>query len=154
MASEDGPRPESPLWKWLVLGPTAVIVAGALWFIAAFVLGDPLDNTSEVPCSKVASFAGGKLPEERTDEHCTERSALDVQMRGSFRMPRAAVTEWLDTSFPGSRKHDLSRFSSCECDMDLDIQTPPAGARAAAVQITIVYENADTASVDLLAFTV
>ncbi|MEU1668707.1 hypothetical protein ABZ547_35015 [Streptomyces sparsogenes] len=154
MAEEGESEPESPLWKWLGLTIIVGALGGVLWLIKPYVLDDPFDNTSEVPCSAVASFAGGELPDGASDGHCTERSWTDVQMQGSFRMPRAAVAGWLDSSFPGSRKRDRGPTPSCECDLYLDIQSPPTGAEADAVQITVVYEDSDTAFIHLTAFTV
>ncbi|MBL1096095.1 hypothetical protein [Streptomyces coffeae] len=155
MAGERNPHErESPLWKWLSLGIIALLLGGALWLVLSVVLDDPLDNTAETSCSGAMSFAGGELPEGVTDEHCTERSWQDVTMEGSFRMPRADVAGWLDSSFPGSRERASSSSASCDGDLCLHIEPLPMDAEAAAADITVVYEGGDTALVHFSAFTV
>ncbi|MBT2365468.1 hypothetical protein J7E88_09080 [Streptomyces sp. ISL-10] len=109
-------RPRRALWALLAV-PLAVcgaVVAWWVWAIGSFMVSDdPFGTHSEVSCSTAMEFAHGTLPEKTTDEDCTIDQWMDDVVRGTFRMPRADVDEWLKAAYPDARPKEHCADDVC-----------------------------------------
>ncbi|MFF3326685.1 hypothetical protein [Streptomyces sp. NPDC002889] len=150
--SRQGRRWRRVLWAVLAV-PLAAAVALVMWFawmvISFMVSDDPFNTHSQAGCSRAMEFAHGSLPEGTTDEDCSVDEWMDTVVRGTFRMPRADVADWLKaTTYPDEKPKE-----HCTQDVCLDISYPSAqNVVADEVRLTVEYENADSALVTLEAF--
>jgi hypothetical protein len=166
-----------------------VVVGGAVagwfgWVMVSFMVSDdPFGTHSTISCSVAMEFAHGTLPEKTTDEDCSVDDWMDDVVRGTFRMPREDVDEWLASAYPNARPEEHCAEDVCiefgTSDDPADplaeptpstTATPPATAAvpdasatgtgtaaptgADVVRLTVRYENATTALVTLEAFDV
>ncbi|NWF28995.1 hypothetical protein HW130_22505 [Streptomyces sp. PKU-EA00015] len=117
----DGRRSRWPrrlLWAVVAL-PVVVggLVAGWFaWVMVSFMVSDdPFGTHSTISCSAAMEFAHGRLPERTTDEDCSVDDWMDDVVRGTFRMPREDVDEWLASAYPNARPEE-------HCDEDICIE--------------------------------
>ncbi|MGA5820568.1 hypothetical protein ACPC54_22200 [Kitasatospora sp. NPDC094028] len=103
-------------------------------------------------CAEAVAFAGGRLPAQATEAHCTDNGGW--QERGylvDFRMPREELAQRLTTAFPRMRLTDDGTQGLDFGDAPGPHGTPPQD-QARTVRLKAVYESDGTALVKLRAF--
>ncbi|WP_418958242.1 hypothetical protein [Streptomyces tritici] len=141
---------------WIALGVSTVLcglpVGFVVWTAASFErAGEP----QPVDCAEAMAWAGATLPKSAEGARCSGTSWLDTHLSAEFRMPRDEVAGWLAGTWPSGEQ----RTEFCAGDADLCVavereQLPPDPAGPAAVNVRVRWEGADTAFVDVSAFTV
>ncbi|MFF9409195.1 hypothetical protein ACF1B0_27295 [Streptomyces anandii] len=137
----------------MVLLPFLVAFAGMIFSHSEYPLGG---GPKAVSCTRALAFGGAALPDGATPVGgCVERSRQDVSYSADFRMPRAAVRDWLHRTYPDA---PAPGTGFCDDDADLCLELSrtrglPEGVGADAVQVNVTYEEAGTALVDFAAFT-
>ncbi|MFJ7959538.1 hypothetical protein ACIQ62_24970 [Streptomyces sp. NPDC096319] len=131
-------------WVWLVVAlvalcglPVTLLMWGAYSFSQA---GKP----QPVDCAAAMQFAHGRLPADAEEARCTEAHWQDSFVTVDFRLPRAGVADWLETTYPGAK-------APAACDGDLCRDTD--FGQALYVSVEVAYEG-DAALVHLTAFNV
>lgn len=131
----DGHPPDDRRRRWplrLLWAVVAVpVVAGGAvagwfaWFMVSFMVSDdPFGTHSTISCSVAMEFAHGTLPEQTTDEECSVDDWMDDVVRGTFRMPREDVDEWLASAYPNVRPEEHCAEDIC---IEIDTSNDPAG---------------------------
>ncbi|MFE9092967.1 hypothetical protein [Streptomyces sp. NPDC007264] len=118
---------------------------GAGWVVYAYVQhgDDAFGSAERVDCAEVVGFARAAPPVGTSDEDCTLDDAAGRSYDGTWRMPRAAVADWLERSYPGLRP-------STPCGTDLCMHlSDEASPEAGQVWLTVGYEDGHTALVSL-----
>ncbi|MDR6976441.1 Tfp pilus assembly protein PilX [Streptomyces sp. 3330] len=158
-----GPEPRGRT-RWgvvaAVLALPVLLVAGLLVLTVVRVLTDDeeTDGTrlKKVPCAEALAFGGAALPAGARDAECTVQSWLDTNYQAEFRMPRAGVGPWLTAAYPDAPGAGGPGTQACAHGSDhcfqLDVTGRP-GTEAYYVDVTVTYENAETARVRYSAFT-
>ncbi|MFD8707393.1 hypothetical protein ACFV1W_33230 [Kitasatospora sp. NPDC059648] len=103
-------------------------------------------------CSEVMAFAGGKLPAQATEVHCTDKGGWqDRGYDADFRMPREDLAQRLSTAFPRVR---LTGGTTAGLDFGnaLAPDAKPPGDQAVTVHLKAAYDGDGTALVRLQAF--
>ncbi|MFG2573328.1 hypothetical protein [Streptomyces sp. NPDC048481] len=143
-----------------ILALPVLLVAGLLVLIGVWVLGEDgeADGTRlrNVDCAEALAFGGAEVPADVRDARCTVQSWLDTNYQADFRMPRAGVGAWLKDAYPAAPAPGGPGTESCGHGSDycfrLDVTGRP-GTQAYYVNVTVTYENAETARVRYSAFT-
>ncbi|MEV4333065.1 hypothetical protein AB0K02_21375 [Streptomyces sp. NPDC049597] len=104
------------LWAVVALtGAVGGLVVG--WFawvmVSVVVSDDPFGTHSTISCSAAMEFAHGTFPEKTTDEDCSIDDWMDDVVRGTFRMPREDVDEWLASAYPNVRPEEHCAEDVC-----------------------------------------
>ncbi|GAA3813367.1 hypothetical protein [Streptomyces chiangmaiensis] len=136
------------LW-WLSAACGAMFLVWIGWGVFSFMTDDdPFNTITEVDCHEAVDYAGAAPPARTSDEQCTSYSWLDQSYDGTWRMPRAEVAPWLKESYP--HETPTTRCGGGD-DVCLDVGTDlPSGVDE--VELTVVYEDGDTALVHLRAY--
>lgn len=159
--AEGAPRGRT---RWWLVAAVAVLPAMVLLpFLVAFV--GMVFSDSEYPlgggpkavsCTHAPAFGGAALPDGATPVGgCVERSRQDVSYSADFRMPRAAVRDWLRRTYPEAPPPE-TEFCADDADLCLELsylRGLPEGVGADVVQVNVTHEDAGTALVDFAAFT-
>ncbi|MFF9849455.1 hypothetical protein [Streptomyces litmocidini] len=130
-------------WIWLVVGLVVVCglpVAFLAWGAYSLTEGS---RTQPVDCGEAMEFARGRLPADAEGARCTGTHWQDSYITVDFRMPRAGVTNWLETTYPGGKPP-----FSCDGDLCLEVDFD----QALYVDVKVVYEDGGTALVHLASF--
>ncbi|MEU4872641.1 hypothetical protein [Streptomyces sp. NPDC021608] len=143
-----------------ILALPVFLVAGLLALIAVWALGDDAETDGtrlrNVDCAEALAFGGADLPAGVRDARCTVQSWLDTNYQADFRMPRAGVDAWLKDAYPGAPGPGGPGTATCGQDaarcFQLDVTGRP-GTEAYYVDVSVTYENAETARVRYSAFT-
>jgi hypothetical protein len=134
----------------VLIALAAVVVAGVWWLWATAEALEESTAGHEAPCAEALAFAGGTLPSGATDARCTVQSWQDTYYQADFRMPRGEVADWTARNWPAlkTRTEFCHPESAALCG-----STDSTGGQAHALNITVIYEGADTARVRVEAFT-
>ncbi|MFE9624076.1 hypothetical protein [Streptomyces sp. NPDC006527] len=158
--------------RWVLVAAVAAVPALLLiWLVTAVVRFSAPDDTlgrgpREVPCARALEFGGARLPAGAHDTRCTVRSFQDTLYRAEFRMPRTAVRDWLERTYPqaGGPKTEFCAPESADLCLGVGFlaeagdyagEVPGAaqpGFGAAAARVSVEYEGPDTALVRFEAF--
>lgn len=145
-----------------ILALPVLLVTGLLVLIGVWALSDDGEGDGdgtrlrEAPCAEALAFGGGALPSGARDARCTVQSWLDTNYQAGFRMPRADVSAWLKDSWPDAPEPGAPGTRACghgpQYCFQLDVTGHP-GVSAHYVNVSVTYENAETARVRYSAFT-
>ncbi|MEU8587060.1 hypothetical protein AB0C59_08665 [Streptomyces sp. NPDC048664] len=151
-----------------VMGTIGVLCAiGLAWFGWRLATFDPLAG-QRASCADALAFGGARLPEGAYDTDCSVRAWTDTDHEAGFRMPRAAVRDWLRATYPKappSAYEDPCRDGSADLCLSLGFTegdgdwagrvpgAAGAGFGADSVRVDVTYEGPDRALVRFTAFT-
>ncbi|MFJ4336958.1 hypothetical protein [Streptomyces sp. NPDC088915] len=133
-------RPWTWVWATVVMtvvcgGPMALLGWGAMAW-------SEMGEAKPADCAEVMTFARGTLPADARDARCTLAHFQDTLVEAEFRMDRAGAAAWLTVTYPAGEP------SSCE----EDVCVRASYDEALFVDVTIAYEDGDTALVRVEAF--
>ncbi|MEV0641842.1 hypothetical protein AB0I77_44365 [Streptomyces sp. NPDC050619] len=138
-----------------VLALTGLVILVVAWSRMDYPLGGEPET---VPCSEALDFGGARLPAgAQIVGACEEQGWQDIAYSATFRMPRADVRDWLTHTYPDAPAPETEFCADEDADLCLDLGYAdhlPDTVDADAVQVNVVYEDADTALVRFSAFTV
>ncbi|WP_406862209.1 hypothetical protein ABZO31_17780 [Streptomyces sp. HUAS MG47] len=145
-------------WLWISLTLIAAVVGLPVGAVAwgAYQL-DQAGEPKPVDCAEAMDWAGATLPRSAGDPRCTGTHWLDVNIRSEFRMPRDEVPGWLAGTWPaGVPKTEYCLDDAAALCMHLEDEALAADPLSgpAAVDVSVRYEDGETALVTVSAFTV
>ncbi|WP_411077312.1 hypothetical protein [Streptomyces sp. cmx-10-25] len=134
-------RPWTWVWATAVMtvvcgGPTALLAWGAMAW-------DEAGEAKPADCADVMTFARGTLPADARDARCTAAHWQDTRVVAGFRTGRAGVGAWLASTYPAGEP-------AYSCEVGVCVRA--SYDEALFVDVTIAYEDGDTALVRVEAF--
>ncbi|MFE5483727.1 hypothetical protein [Streptomyces sp. NPDC056527] len=142
------PRPRTWFWvtvlvSFLCGGPIALLVWAGMSFSEA---GEP----KPMDCGEAMEWAQATMPKSARDPRCTVSNWLDTRVSAKFRMPRGEAAGWVAGTYPGGEVRPY-----CHTDLCVDVREPtPEPGGPVVVNVTVTYEDGDTALVLVMPFTV
>ena len=147
-------------WKLvaaLTLPPTLCLgFAGwAAWgFITFLNEPDPFTTEGTVSCAEAMLYADQSgLPTGAHDARCEVKTRLDTTYDVTFRISRPSLDSWLASAYPGTILRSVCYPDSIDACAHIELD-PPAHRGAIAIDVTVEYEDANTALVELMPFDV